>query len=210
MTRSKIWLLSCLVLLLLAAGSLAIWYGRSRKANVNVSVSTQEAFETYRAAAGVPYLGDVSAAASSAEGPVATAGSDGRLQVGFPPSLLDPGRGEFVAVALHFTGLRPQTAYLLAFEVGDRYTSDLPGRLMQMVWLDDRLVYANDLGAGTFTGVRSVEWPFRASSSRAELRVEVRTIGDAEKGWAWGNAARIDIGRLRLEPVDSAGGQPTH
>lgn len=203
MERSKTWRMTFLAVLLLVAG-LAGWRAGWWKGAGRVSGASQAALEGFRAAAKVEYLGELSAASSSGDDPVMTVSAAGQLQAHFPPSLVNPARGDFVTVTLPFRGLEAGTEYRLAFEFVDPYGGDLPGRLMQMAWFDDRLIYTNDLGGGTFAGGRPVEWRFRASSSQAALRVEVRAIGDPEKGWSWGTVGGMALGRLSLEPVGPA------
>ena len=180
------------------------WFANSWTATGKVLGDSREALATYRTIAKVALLRELSTTSSSGDDPVATVSNDGDLLVSFPPSLPDPTRGDFVTVTLPFRGLEPGTTYRLAFDLQDRYNGDRPGRLMQMAWFDDRLIHTNDLGAGTFTGARSIEWLFRASSREAALRVEVRAIGDPEKGWRWGEVIGIWLARLRLEPVSPA------
>ena len=178
------------------------WYERYWRATGRVLGGYREALEAYRAVAGVPQLDAPSASSSTGDDPLTIVTNNSELVVFFPPSLVDPTRGDFVTVTLPFRGLEAGATYRLAFDLDDGYGRDLPGRLMQMAWFDDRLIFANDLGAGAFTGARVVEWRFRASSGRAVLRVEVRAVGDLEKGSGWGQVASFTLGRLRLEPVD--------
>ena len=180
------------------------WYAGSWHATGKVLGNYKEALETYRTVAKVPNLGPLAVASSSRDDPVMIVTNHGEFVAQFPSSLLDPTRGDFLAVTLPFRGLKPGTTYRLAFDLQDRYGGDFPGRLMQMAWFDDRLIHTNDLGAGTFTGARSIEWLFRASSREATLRVEVRAVGDPEKGWRWGEVIGIWLARLRLEPVSPA------
>jgi hypothetical protein len=177
------------------------WYARSWKATGRVLGDSRDALETYRTLARLPLLDELSAASSSGDDPVVTVSNDGELLVSFPPRLVDPRRGDFATVTLPLRGLKPGTTYRLAFDLQDRYGGDWPGRLMQMAWLDDRLIYANDIGAGTFTGARSIEWLFCAASKRAKLRLDLRAIGDPERGWRWGEVTGIALAHLRLEPA---------
>jgi hypothetical protein len=167
----------------------------------------QDTLSAYRAAARVHFLGTPQASSSSGDEPVTVASNDRRLLLLFPTSQLDPKRGDWAAVVLPFEGLTRDTAYTISFDIKDDYANDRPDHLVQMVWFDDRLVYQHDLGAGTFTGVTPVEWRFRAASSRATLRLEVRYVGDLEPNSNWGLCASLALGNLRLEPV-AAGSAP--
>ena len=183
------------------------WFERSWRPTGRVLGNYQDTLSAYRAAARVHFLGTPQASSSSGDEPVTVASNDRRLLLLFPTSQLDPKRGDWAAVVLPFEGLTRDTAYTISFDIKDDYANDRPDHLVQMVWFDDRLVYQHDLGAGTFTGVTPVEWRFRAASSRATLRLEVRYVGDLEPNSNWGLCASLALGNLRLEPV-AAGSAP--
>jgi len=164
----------------------------------------RDALRAYQASARVAYLATPSASSSSGDEPVIIATNESGLELSFPASLLEPRRGDWAAVELPFEGLTPDTTYRLSFDVRDDYGDDHPGRLVQAVSLDGRRIYLHDLGAGTFTGATPVEWHFRATSPQAKLRIEVRYVGDPERGWNWGLFAKLGLGDLKLERVAAA------
>ncbi len=178
------------------------WYASSWRATGRVLGSQREALELYKRLAGVPQLGELSLTSSAGDEPTVFVNNEGELIGAFPPLLQNPKRGDFSTITLPLRGLKPGTDYRLGFDLVDNYGEDHPGRLMQMAWFDDRLICANDIGAGRFSGAREIEWRFRASSSSAVLRVEVRAVGDPEEGWQWGEVWSMALGRLRLESIE--------
>ncbi len=158
------------------------------------------ALARYRSGLTLALLRQVSVATNAMDSASATVVDDNALVLSFPSSQVDPRRGDFVATTLAFGGLRTGTEYELRFELADRYAGAFPGRLVQMAWFNGRLIFVNDLGTGNVVGVHEVSWRFQAEASEANLRVEVRAVSDANRGWSWGQVPGIVLGRVRLDP----------
>ncbi len=85
----------------------------------------------------------------------------------------------------------------LVLRVSDNYApGGFPGRVLQRVYLDDKVLYVHDIGQEPGSGSTDVLLGTVVPGTKRRVRVQIEAI-HPDIGWAWGNASltelRIDI-----------------
>ena len=79
-----------------------------------------------------------------------------------------------------------------------------PDRFEQRVRLGDTIIFKHDLaGNDEFAGWNSVEYVFKADATDTTISAKIKVTRDAEKGWDWGDSARIGIGNVSITRTDA-------
>lgn len=175
------------------------WSSSSWKSTGRTHGTVEDALAAFRSLEGSPFLGRPTSYSSIGPDPRIFLTNEGVLRVSFPNA--DPERGDYAGVSFPLRGFRKGATYELSLEVVDPYAATFPGRFLQVLWLDDRMIDSYDLAGPVSPASRRVTYEFRALARRATLRVELRTVGAPEKGWGWGNSAGVGIRAIRLKEV---------
>ncbi len=175
------------------------WSSSSWRPTGRVRGSYRDALAAFRSLERSPFLGQPACYSSAGADPRMLVTNEGILDVFFPDA--DPERGDYAGVTFPLEGLEKGRRYRLSLEVVDPYTGTFPGRFLQVLWLDDRMIESYDLGAGASSGPRRVTYEFRALARDVTLKAELRAVGTPEKGWGWGNSAGVGIRDIRLEAI---------
>ncbi len=175
------------------------WLRSSWSATGRTFGSYGEALEVFRKLEHKPFLGELTAHSNRGTLPGMAVNNEGELMVFFPTP--DPEQGDVASVSLPIEHLARGHRYRLALEILDRCPLRYPGRFVQTVWLEDRLLDSHDLAADEFVGSRRIECEFQARSSRATLKAELRVVGPVDKGGSWGAVAHLGLRRLTLDDL---------
>jgi hypothetical protein len=85
---------------------------------------------------------------------------------------------------------RPQSIVL---RLSDNYApGGFPGRILQRVYLDDRVVYVHDIGQEPGTGWTEVQLGTAVPGTKRSVRVQIEAI-QPDRGWGWGNASLTEL-----------------
>ncbi len=175
------------------------WSSSSWRSTGSTHGTVEDALAAFRALEDSPFLGRPASYSSAGPDPKIFLTNEGVLRVSFPDD--DPERGDYAGVSFPLGGLEKGLTYQLSIEVIDPYASTFPGRFLQVLWLDDRMIDSYDLAGPVSDASRRVTYQFRALARRATLKVELRTVGAPERGWGWGSAAGVGIRGIRLRAV---------